>query len=116
MVHYICDCFIKYIRHLKKNVKNKAKVEGSIYNAYIVEEASTFCSHYFEPHMNSRFQQVPRNDDGGHVEEVEGNLSIFAYPSQPYGRSNKRRLKYREILAAHTYILLNCTKVVPFLK
>ena len=66
--------------------------------------------------MNSRFRQVPRIDDGGHVEEVEGNLSIFTYPDRLYGRSKKRRWEYREMLAAHTCILLNRTEVVPFLK
>ncbi|KAJ8771158.1 hypothetical protein K2173_023483 [Erythroxylum novogranatense] len=42
----------------KKNVKNKARVEGSICNAYLVEEASTFCGHYFEPHVRTRARQA----------------------------------------------------------
>ncbi|KAJ8761601.1 hypothetical protein K2173_004377 [Erythroxylum novogranatense] len=41
------------------------RVEGSICNAYLVEEGSTFCGHYFEPHVHTRARQVPRNDDGG---------------------------------------------------
>jgi len=32
---------------LKRKVKNKARVEGSICEAYIVEEMSTFYSHFF---------------------------------------------------------------------
>ena len=59
-------------------MKNKAKVEGSIYNAYLVEEASSFCAHYFEPYVNTRHRKVPHNDDGGGVvEEHEENLSIL---------------------------------------
>ena len=64
---------------MKKNVNNKAKVEGLICNAYLVEEASNFCSYYFEPHVYTEAQRVPRNDDGGDVEEVVGNLSIFKH-------------------------------------
>ena len=29
--------------------------------------------------MYTKYQRVPRNDDGGDVEEVEGTLSIFKY-------------------------------------
>ncbi|KAH0674535.1 hypothetical protein KY290_026642 [Solanum tuberosum] len=36
-----------------------------ICNAYIVDEGSSFCSHYFEPHVYTRHRKVPRNDDGG---------------------------------------------------
>ena len=57
-------------------VKNKAHVEASIYEAYIVEEISTFISYYFEPHLRTRINRVPRNDDSGEVPS-SGNLSIF---------------------------------------
>ena len=70
----------RFLRHLKKNVSNKARVKGSICNAYLVEEASKFCSHYFESHVHTRHRNVPRNDDGGVVVPIEGNLSIFTYP------------------------------------
>ncbi|KAJ8773690.1 hypothetical protein K2173_006340 [Erythroxylum novogranatense] len=52
--------FERYLHHLKRNVKNKARVEGSICNAYLVEEASTFCGYYFEPHVNTRARKVPQ--------------------------------------------------------
>ncbi|XP_075079387.1 uncharacterized protein LOC107773825 isoform X1 [Nicotiana tabacum] len=74
--------FERNLQKLKNNVRNKAQVEGSICNAYLVEEASSFCSHYFEPHVYTRHRKVPRNDDGGTRErdERDGNLSIFTYP------------------------------------
>ncbi|XP_056158503.1 uncharacterized protein LOC130134826 [Syzygium oleosum] len=43
--------FERFLYHLKKKVKNKACVEASICNAYIVEEVTTFASYYFKPHM-----------------------------------------------------------------
>jgi hypothetical protein len=68
--------------NLKKKVKNKANVEASICEAsiceaYIVEEISTFISYYFEPHLRTRINCVPRHDDGGEVPS-SGNLSIFS--------------------------------------
>ncbi|XP_058010530.1 uncharacterized protein LOC110655973 [Hevea brasiliensis] len=76
--------FERYLRKLKNNVKNKAKVEGSICNAYLVEEASSFCAHYFEPHVNTRHRKVPRNDDTvEHMDEHLGNLSIFTHSGRP---------------------------------
>ncbi|MBN8091250.1 DUF4218 domain-containing protein, partial [Vibrio vulnificus] len=39
--------FFRFLRRLKNTVGNKARVEGSICSAYIVQETSTFCSYYF---------------------------------------------------------------------
>jgi hypothetical protein len=68
--------------NLKKKVKNKAHVEASICEAYIVEEISTFISYYFKPHLRSRINRVSRHDDGGEVPSNE-NLSIFSNPGRP---------------------------------
>jgi len=65
--------------NLKKKVKNKAHVEASICEAYIVEEISTFISYYFEPHLRTRINRVPQHDDGDEVLSSE-NLSIFYNP------------------------------------
>jgi len=40
--------FERYMDHLKKKVKNKAKVEGSIVEQYINKEISTFATYYSE--------------------------------------------------------------------
>jgi hypothetical protein len=73
--------------NIKKKVKNKEHVEvliceayiieALICEAYIVEEISTFISYYFEPHLRTRINCVPRYDDGGEVPS-SGNLSIFS--------------------------------------
>ena len=85
-----------YLFNLKKNVKNKAHVEASICEAYIVEEISTFISYYFEPHLRTRINRVPRRDDGGEVPS-NGNLSIFSNLERP------------------TPIPFNCDKLKPFI-
>jgi len=68
--------------NLKKKVKNKAHVEASICEAYIVEEISTFISYYFEPHLRTRINRVLRHDDGNEVPS-SGNLSIFSNIGRP---------------------------------
>ena len=45
-------------------IKNKAGVEGSIVEAYILKEISTFCSHYFD-HNRRKFQLSKRRHDIG---------------------------------------------------
>ena len=108
--------FERFLKHLKKNIRNKARVEGSIANAYLIEEASTFCSYYFEPHVHTRRRKVSRNDDGGNVDFVEGNLSVFTYPGRAYDTCKRRPLDYQEYKAAQSYIILNCAEVQPYVK
>ncbi|XP_059288082.1 uncharacterized protein LOC132041388 isoform X3 [Lycium ferocissimum] len=110
--------FERNLRNYKHNVRNKAHVEGSICNAYLVEEASSFCSHYFEPHVYTRHRKVPQNDDGGTCDQGKhhGNLSIFTYPGKGFGEQDQRYLTEEELDAAHIYILLNCVEVQPYVQ
>ena len=54
-----------YLKKLKDYVKNAAKPEGSISEGYVVDEALTFCSRYFND-VETRFNRPDRNDDGIH--------------------------------------------------
>ena len=62
--------------NFKKKVKNKAYVEVSISEVYIVEEILIFISYYFEFYLRIRINRVLRYDDGGEV-FFSGNLLIF---------------------------------------
>ncbi|KAM3397863.1 hypothetical protein P3S68_001377 [Capsicum galapagoense] len=106
--------FERYLGTLKKMIRNKASVEGSISEAYLMMESTQLFSYYFEPHVMSRNHNVDRNDDGGVVEDLKGNLSIFSHPGRLWGEAKKRDLILDEIKAAQTYILLNCEEVEPF--
>jgi len=103
--------------NLKKRVKNKVHVEASICEAYIVEEISTFISYYFEPHLRTRINRVPRHDGGGEMPS-SGNLSIFSNPGRPTSKNavRGRYLSEIEFIEAHNYILFNCDKLRPFIK
>ncbi|XP_042432996.1 uncharacterized protein LOC122019608 [Zingiber officinale] len=99
--------FERFLYHLKKKVGNRARVEASIVEAYMIEEVSTFCSSNFEPHIQSRLNRIPRNDDGGAVDSSSG-LPIFTHPGRALSsRISIRYLKDDELKAAHRYILMN---------
>jgi hypothetical protein len=101
--------------NLKKNIKNKAHVEASICEAYIVEEISTFILYYFEPHLRTRINRVPRHDDSGEVPS-SGNLSIFSNHGQATPKNVVRGRYFLEIKfrQAHNYVLFNCDELKPF--
>ncbi|KAL4579754.1 hypothetical protein LXL04_015919 [Taraxacum kok-saghyz] len=106
--------FERKLHGLKLDVKNKARVEGSICNAYLTREASIFCSYCFERHVSTRNRKVPRNDDGGAEVDDEEQLAVFSHPGRPYGKRKTRRLTENEYIAAHSYIVLNEEKVQPY--
>jgi len=103
--------------NLKKKVKNKAHVEASICEAYIVEKISTFISYYFEPHLRTRINRVPRHDDGGEVPS-SGNLSIFFNIGRPTPKNaiKERYLSEIEFRQAYNYVLFNCNELRLFIK
>jgi len=103
--------------NLKKKFKNKARVEASICEAYIVEEISIFISYYFEPHLRMRINRVPRHDDGGEVPS-SGNLSIFSNIGRPIPKNavRGRYLSELEFKQAHNYVLFNYDKLRPFIQ
>jgi hypothetical protein len=103
--------------NLKKKVKNKAHVKASICEPYIVEEISTFISYYFEPHLKTRINCVPRYDDGGEVSS-SGNLSIFSNPGRPTPKNavRGRHLSEIEFKQAYNYVLFNCDELRLFIQ
>ena len=110
MLSKACVVNSRFMHHLKKKVHNKAQVEGSICEAYAIEEIVTFCSLYFEPNIETRFNQVDRNFDGGEV-DTRGCLSIFTHQGRAIGGGISRFLDDQEFDAAILYILSNCEEI-----
>ncbi|KAL3520947.1 hypothetical protein ACH5RR_019096 [Cinchona calisaya] len=107
--------FERFLFHLKKKIKNKACIEASICNAYIVEEVTTFASYYFEPHVQSKRQRAGRNDEGP-VDPNVPSFSIFNYLGRSVGACKRGYLIDDERRIAHIYILLNCPEVEPYVQ
>nr|GMD48734.1 uncharacterized protein LOC109185082 [Ipomoea batatas] len=109
--------FERFINHLKSKMKNKRYVEGSICDAYLVEETTHFASFYFEDNVQSRRTQIGQNlNDGGIDTSLPTTLSVFNRPGRPIGVKGQRYLNTKERFAAHQYILLNCEEVQPILR
>ncbi|KAL8087840.1 hypothetical protein AgCh_037835 [Apium graveolens] len=100
---------------LKRAVKNRACVEGSICEAYSFSEVSMFVSDYFPDELLTKANRVSRNDDGGNV-ELNGRLSIFGLSGHAYGKEKRIFLSETDLHAAHTYILLNCEEIDEFVR
>ena len=100
---------------LKKKVKNKTRVEGSIMEAYIIKEILNFIHHYFNPNVHTKLTQIDRNDDGGDG-GFELEVSIFTYPAHEYGHEWCLYLTDAEFRQAHSYVLLNYSEVNPYIE
>jgi hypothetical protein len=100
---------------LRKKVGNKAHPEGSMVEAYIIEEISNFCTIYFKSDVRTRLNQSSRyNDEKEKVHEERA--SIFAYLGKPIGKLTRKILDEKEVEAAQLYILLNCLEVQDYIE
>ncbi|KAL4578884.1 hypothetical protein LXL04_015015 [Taraxacum kok-saghyz] len=103
---------------LKRTVRNKAKVEGSIVQSYLVKELATYCSLYFEPTIETRHNREPRNFASDHPipSSTNARLSVFVFPSRRlFAKGGTQRVMGdQELHKAHTYILLNCVEIHPY--
>ncbi|KAJ1406204.1 putative transposase, Ptta/En/Spm, plant [Sesbania bispinosa] len=70
---------------------------------------------YFDPTIQTRRTQVPRNDDGGEG-IIDEQLSIFNHPCRTIGRGRNRYLTDEELQIVETYVLVNCREVEPYLQ
>ncbi|CAH1428434.1 unnamed protein product [Lactuca virosa] len=69
---------------IKRRIRNKARVEGSIINEHLVNELATYCSLYFAPTIETRHNREPRNFAPQHHNSLSEQppLSVFALPSR----------------------------------
>ena len=61
---------------VKRYVQNTARPEGSIAEAYVVDECLTFCSRYFDD-VETRFNRPSRNKERG--DSQRGDVSVFKH-------------------------------------
>ncbi|KAL8156025.1 hypothetical protein AgCh_001191 [Apium graveolens] len=107
--------FERLMGMLKRAVKNRACVEGSICEAYSFSEISMFVSDYFPDEVLTKANRVSRNDDGENV-ELNGRVSIFGLSGRAYGKGKRIFLSETDLHAAHTYILLNYEQIDEFVR
>jgi hypothetical protein len=69
-------CFKRFLRRLKSFVKNKARPEGAIVEAVVLQECVTLCSMYLHG-IEIRINRPSRNDDSDD-NNSNTQLQIFA--------------------------------------
>ncbi|XP_060959175.1 uncharacterized protein LOC133030449 [Cannabis sativa] len=105
--------FERAVSVYKKYVRNRARPEGSIAEAYIVNEALTFCSMYFRD-IETRFNRPDRNQDGV-VKQSYNQLSVFKHVGRAFGKQEVIVLKPTKRKKAEWYILNNCPEIRKYI-
>ncbi|KAL3806498.1 hypothetical protein ACJIZ3_000585 [Penstemon smallii] len=103
----------RYLCTLKSYVRNRSRPEGSIAEGYLAQECMGFCSLYLSDEVDTRFNQLGRNDDrGGSTRE---GLDIFSRVGRPLGKAVPKVLDEQILEKAHRYVLFNCDAVLPYI-
>jgi Domain of unknown function (DUF4218) len=90
---------------LKKKIGNKARVEGSICNAYLNEEVANFCSLYFDQHVETKASKLTV----GVPDELDSDIPEL-FRSLGEGstiKGSRKWLSTKEYDLAHLYVLSN---------
>jgi hypothetical protein len=104
------------MKDIKKTVKNKARVEGCIAEAYIAEEISNFVSLYFASSTPSIRNKKPRYDDGYECHDYSCSLSTFQVPGRVHGRRGSKIISSQEKDAIMLYIYTNTLEMDDYIK
>ena len=107
-------CICRFLFTLKKYVRNKARPEGSIAEAYINAECLTFCSMYLDD-VETKFNRVERNADR-ECRNEELAATIFRQNVRPLGGAIFGFLDLDELAKAHDYVLNNCDEVDHYIE
>ncbi|CAL2257696.1 unnamed protein product [Prunus armeniaca] len=102
----------RLLGELKKTVRNRAKPEGSIIEAWVQYELLTFCGMYLKD-VEMAFNCPQRNNDGGVRNE---KLSVFAQSARPFGDPARgESFSRNDMDVAHWFILNNCDEIMAYL-
>ena len=104
------------IQKLRKKVRNRARVEASIVEACLIEEATNHLSLYFKSNAPSIKNKIPRYDDGASTFQCPCDLEIFKCPGRCISPRCTRELSKEEYKAAFLYILTNIPEMDDFFK
>ena len=106
-----CYPIERCLKAVRKKYRNKAKIEASITEAYILEEASNFTEKYYTEKLPSVYNPPPRYNAG----ENESNLSLFQGQLESASASTTKQLKNEEWRSIMLYVFTNLIKVQPFI-
>ena len=99
---------------MKKYVRNKARLEGSIAEGYTINEALTYCSMYLRD-IETRFNRPERNTDYVKA-RPSSSISVFQQLARPFGKPKSIMMTQEEREKVRWYILNNTEKLHPYLE
>ena len=106
-----CYPIERCLKTLHKKRRNKAKIEASIIEAYILEEVSNFIEKYYTEKLPNIYNPPPRYNAG----ENESNLSLFQGQLGSASASTTKQLKNEEWHSIMLYVLTNLVEVQAFI-
>ncbi|KAK9048338.1 hypothetical protein SSX86_032699, partial [Deinandra increscens subsp. villosa] len=105
----------RFLGHLKRFVRNRAKPEGSIAEGYVVKEAITFCSHYLRG-VESKLDKRERTNDKNSSDDQSIMLDVFRVNGRGIGKKEVRILPSDLMKKAIWFIINNCQEAQPYLE
>ncbi|XP_025632772.1 uncharacterized protein [Arachis hypogaea] len=111
----------RYMCILKSYVRNRSRPEGSIAEAYLVEECLTFCSRYLHSGVQTKLNRQPKNNDepnNSMMETIDAFSNLFPKRGVPLGEKKGEPffLDDNSREQVHSYILLNCHKIDDYVR
>ncbi|XP_042983138.1 uncharacterized protein LOC122312562 [Carya illinoinensis] len=106
--------FERYLGKFKRYVRNRARPEGSIAEAYVHVEYLTFCSMYLND-IETRHNREERNSDTIGQTSRESSLSIFSQKVRPLGAARVEKLPDALLAKAEWYVLNNCVEIEDYI-
>ena len=100
---------------LRAKCKNKRRIEASMAEAFITEEAANFVTTHYEAKNHHLHNAKPRYNDGD-PKKVRSNLSLFKGKLAPSGASKGKSLDVEERQTISLYIFNNLTEVRPYIE
>jgi len=97
----------------KNSMRNRARLEGSIAEAYAATDTLTFCSRYIED-LDTRFNRDAHGTSGD--EPVEDDISVFMHGVKLMGGSSVDRASDEDLEKLVWYVLNNCDEVYPYVE
>ena len=107
-----CYPIERCLKTLHKKCRNKAKIEASIAEAYILEEVSNFTEKYYTENLPS-VHNLPSCYNAG---ENESNLSLFQGQLGSACASTTKHLSIEEWCSIMLYVLTNLVEVQPYVR
>ena len=93
-------------------VSNRAHPEGSIAEACVMKECSTFCSMYLHG-IETRFNRQERNFDG--ERQPLDRFSVFSTSFRAFGHRDDLMLTQDQYDSLSWYVLNNCEELQEYL-